>query len=105
MALNERPVPEAAQRDPDAVEMIRVWIAEKGLHCSMKVGMYQEGTPNSEEKAWGRILADVARHVGNALQGGYGRDSRVSVDLIVQAMNDELAQDPKNIRGSFIQRH
>ena len=40
--LNQRPVPEAALRDNDAVEMLRVWIAEGRLHCSIKVGMYHE---------------------------------------------------------------
>jgi len=35
MKLGQRPVPEAALRDKDAVEMLRVWIAEGGLHCSL----------------------------------------------------------------------
>lgn len=43
MMKNERPIPEGALRDKDAVEMLRVWIAEQKLHCSMKVGMYEEG--------------------------------------------------------------
>jgi hypothetical protein len=47
--------------------MLRVWIAEKKLHCSMKVGMYRETMNIPEEKAWGKILADVARHFANAL--------------------------------------
>ena len=50
--LNERPIPEAALRDKSAMEMLRVWIAEKKLHCSMKIGMYREGMNMSEEKAW-----------------------------------------------------
>ena len=33
---------EWALRDNDAVEMLRVWIAEGRLHCSIKVGMYHE---------------------------------------------------------------
>ena len=44
MALNERVIPEAALRDENSVEMLRVWIAEKKLHCSMKIGMYRETT-------------------------------------------------------------
>ena len=47
--LNQRPIPEAALRDDDAVEMLRVWIAEQGLHCSMKVGMYRETMNVAEE--------------------------------------------------------
>jgi hypothetical protein len=33
--MNERPIPEAAMRDEDALEMLRVWIAEKKRHCSI----------------------------------------------------------------------
>jgi hypothetical protein len=47
--------------------MLRVWIAERKLHCSMKVGMYRETMKIPEEKAWGVILADVARHVACGL--------------------------------------
>ena len=68
--LNQRAIPEAALRDSNAVEMLRVWIAEQGLHCSLKVGMYRESTTVPEEKAWAKILADVARHVANALHAG-----------------------------------
>src|SRR5262245_33211441 len=73
--LNQRPIPEAALRDKDAVEMLRVWIAEGGLRCSIKVGMYRETMDVAEEKAWGTILADVARHVANALESGYASNA------------------------------
>ena len=42
MVKKQLPIPEAALRDGNSVEMLRVWIAEKKLHCSIKVGMYQE---------------------------------------------------------------
>jgi Domain of unknown function (DUF5076) len=72
--MNERPIPEAATRDKNSVEMLRAWIAEGGLHCSMKVGMYLESTSVSEEKAWGILLADVTRHLASALEQGHSRD-------------------------------
>jgi hypothetical protein len=72
--MNERPIPEAALRDENAVEMVRVWIAEKKLHCSIKIGMYREGMNIPEEKAWGTILADITRHIANAMEQAYGED-------------------------------
>lgn len=54
--MNERPIPAAAKRDPDSVEMLRVWVAEKQLHSSLKIGMYRDGMGIDEEAAWGTIL-------------------------------------------------
>jgi len=37
---NERVIPDAALRDPNSMEMLRVWIAEKSLWCSLRVGIW-----------------------------------------------------------------
>ena len=50
---NERPIPQAALRDATAVEILRVWIAEKKLHCSLKVGMYRETTNVPDRESLG----------------------------------------------------
>lgn len=103
--MNEMPIPHAAFDDENAVEMLRVWIAGRGLHCSMKVGMYTEEFKVPEEQAWGRILADVARHLANALESGYGADATVSLGKIRQSFNNELEQRPPVSRGGFADRH
>lgn len=99
--LNCRPIPEAALRDEDAVEMLRVWIAEDGLHCSMKIGMYRETMNVPEEKAWGTILADVARHVSNALESGYSGDAAESLKGIQAIFNKELDHPTSTVKGDF----
>lgn len=103
--LNQRPIPEAALRDEDAVEMLRVWIAEKGLHCSMKVGMYRETTNVSEEKAWGTILADVARHVSRALELKYSSDAAESLQKIRDSFLKELGAPTSEAKGDFVRKH
>ena len=105
MTLNQRPIPDAALRDKDAVEMLRVWIAEEGLHCSLKVGMYRETTKIPEETAWGTILADVARHVANALQSKYSVDAADAVRKIRESFLEELANPTSEATGSFVKRH
>jgi len=105
MKLNERPVPEPALRDPDSVEMLRVWIAEKGLHCALKIGMYRESMSVQEEKAWGKILADVALHVANALKEGYNVDAGVALEAIRESFLAELMNDKVRTRGGIVQRH
>jgi hypothetical protein len=103
--MNERPIPEAALEDENSVEMLRVWIAAKKLHCSMKVGMYKETSKISEEKAWGVILADVARHLSKALESGYGVDARIALSTIRERFNDELNEPTSGVDGGFLKRH
>lgn len=103
--LNQRPIPEAALRDEDAVEMLRVWIAERSLHCSMKVGMYRETMNVPEEKAWGTILADVARHVANALESGYSTDATESLQKIRDSFIKELGMPTSEAKGDFVRKH
>ncbi|MGC7412563.1 DUF5076 domain-containing protein [Pandoraea pneumonica] len=71
--MNECPIPEAALLDDSAVEMLRVWITEDDLHCSMKVGEYAEVMNITEESVWGTILADVARTLSEALEAECAR--------------------------------
>ena len=105
MNLNERPIPEPALRDPDAIEMLRVWIAEQGLHCSIKVGMYEEIGKGPEEHAWGKILADIVRHLANGLERGYARDRDGAMRSIVDAFLEELERESGAVKGGFVSRH
>ena len=34
--------PDAVASDPNAVEMASIWIANGGLHCSLKTGIYED---------------------------------------------------------------
>ena len=103
--LNQRQIPEAALRDEDAVEMLRVWIAERGLHCSLKVGMYRETMNVQEEKAWGTILADVARHIAKALESGYSTKAEESLQKIRDSFLRELDAPTSGAKGGFVQKH
>jgi hypothetical protein len=103
--LNQRPIPEAALRDEDAVEMLRVWIAERGLHCSMKVGMYRETMNVPEESAWGTILADAAKHLANALEARYSTNAADSLQKIRDRFLKELGTPTSGAEGSFVRKH
>jgi aminopeptidase C len=102
--MNERPIPESALRDKDSVEMLRVWIAEEGLHCSLKVGMYHESTNTPEEKAWGVILADAVRHIAKALETSYSGNYDESIKKIKESLLQELVSPTSDIKGDFIER-
>lgn len=103
--LNQRPIPAAALRDPDSVEMLRVWIAEQKLHCSMKVGMYRDSMNIPEEIAWGTILADVARHVASAMSSMYGERGDECLVKIRDSFINEIGDPTSSTSGSFVERH
>lgn len=103
--MNERPIPEAALLDENSVEMMRVWIANNKLHTSLKVGMYREAAKVSEEKAWGRILADAARHIADALEVGYSSSREESLEMIRKAFNSQIDEPSTSVKGGFVQRH
>ena len=106
--MNEMPIPPAAYKDPDSVEMLRVWITGESLWCSVKVGMYKEVADVremadiTEETAWGTILADATRHLANALASEYGTDAAQSIGLIRNAFLAELDDPTSEARGGFV---
>jgi len=100
--MNERPIPPAALQDPNAVEMLRVWVAGGQLHCSLKVGMYRDGMGIEEEAAWGTILADAARHIARALQRDGNLSETENLAKLVSHFNDEVGAPSSELRGGFV---
>jgi hypothetical protein len=99
--MKAQPVPPAALRDPEAVEMARVWIAEKGLHCGLNIGLYANNGID-ETRAWGILLADMARHVSNALaERGSAPGADIALSSIWQTMAVELDKPTSATTGSF----
>lgn len=97
-------VPPAAQRDTDAVQMLTAWIAERGLHCTMNIGMWQaQGI--DEPAAWGRLLADVARHVANGVRSETGAETVATVQAITEAFLEELGEPTSKAQGGFHPGH
>jgi hypothetical protein len=97
-------IPPAAQRDDDAVQMLSAWIAEKGLHCSLNVGMWKaQGL--SEPDSWGILLADVIRHLASAIEEKDGTNADTSVEQIVQALTKELDEPTSKRKGGFHPGH
>jgi hypothetical protein len=95
------PIPGAAIGDPKSFEMLRAWIASNGLHCSLNIGVW-ESRPNIEEpKAWGILLADVARHVADALTR-QGKPKAETLAAIRGSFLVELDHATSDVTGGFV---
>lgn len=98
----ELPVPPAAQADARAVEMLRAWIAGGGLHCVLNVGHW-DGRPGiDEDVAWGKMLADVVRHLANARRHERGIEPGATVLRVFKALEAELGEPTTRHRGRFL---
>ena len=97
----EQTIPEAALRDPNAVEMLRVWIAERSLWCSLRVGMHKSRGLD-EPWAWGVTLADAARHIASALASSEGADPSELLQKIRDSFSVELDKPTSGTVGRFV---
>jgi hypothetical protein len=93
-------IPPAAQRDEDSIQMLSAWIAEQGLHCTMNVGMW-DSIGHDEPKAWGILLADVVRHVSNAICERQGKPSEQTLLEIFDSICNELDDSTSPTKGGF----
>ena len=97
-------IPPAAQRDENAVQMLSAWIAEKGLHCTLNLGMW-EANGKPEAAAWGILLADVIRHIANAIEEEHGVEAAVTMEKIVKSLHAELDEPTSKVKGGFHPGH
>lgn len=95
--MNALGIPPAALRDAEALELARVWIAERGLHCSLRGRLYADAGVSGETTAWGVILADMAGHVADAPRAwAPGADL---LDALAERFNAEVASPTSERRG------
>jgi Domain of unknown function (DUF5076) len=87
------PIPDAALRDPRALHMASLWIAEGALHCNVKVGVYDGRADVTEAKAWGVILASMTRLIADAMiaDGRHAGPRETAINEIWAAYHEELS--------------
>jgi hypothetical protein len=100
--LDERAIPEGALRDKDAIEMLRIWSAERQFYCSIKVGMYHETMNIPEGRAWGVILADVTRHIAEEMEAACSADRAQTIQEIRDSYLEELDSPTSDATGEFV---
>jgi hypothetical protein len=62
MNAKQLPIPNAAESDSKAIELVRVWVAHGGQHVSLATNVW------SDPAAWGIMLVDLAKHIASAYQ-------------------------------------
>ncbi|MCF3933419.1 DUF5076 domain-containing protein [Acuticoccus sp. M5D2P5] len=80
---NRLEIPDSVAADPNAFELLSVWIANKQQYAVLQTGVWQDPA------AWGIMLADLARHVADAYHHEEGRDVSVTLARIKEGIDAE----------------
>src|SRR5580765_8055969 len=92
---NELLAPPIAESDPNAIEVIRVWVAKSGQHVSINPLVWKDPV------AWGIVLADLAGHVANAYEQASGLDREQTLRKITDLLLAELTYPTDKARGQM----
>jgi Domain of unknown function (DUF5076) len=95
--LNELTVPPQARSDKNAQEMVRAWVVNGGLQCSLNV----DSKGDQEPIFWGILLTDIVRHVANAMRDARGWNAQETITEIRRVFNAELDDPTAEASGYF----
>ena len=79
-----------------AMEVMRAWVIDGALHVSLMPTAFEK------KEAWGILLADVTRHIANALAEAKGLDNAETVAVIANLYNRELNRPTDEPTGEFV---
>jgi len=85
-----------AKTDPKSFELLRVWVANRGQHVSLRADVWKDPA------AWGLMLADLARHIANSYQQDAGLDRLKTLRVIKAALEAELKSPTDDPSGHVL---
>ena len=100
--MDELPIPQAAVDDDNAVEMIRLWVADKSQWVTLNPHLFRD-REFDEEEGWGLFLADTIQHISNAISQHSGDDPRKVSKLIRKHLLKELKSPRTTISGGHLE--
>ncbi|HKW18901.1 MAG TPA: DUF5076 domain-containing protein [Terriglobales bacterium] len=77
-------IPEAAEKDSQAIEILRVWRTREQQYVSLRAGVWDDPA------AWGILLVDIARHVTNSYEQTKGLDPIETLERIKTVWGAEM---------------
>ena len=89
-------IPDAAKKDPKSFELLRVWVANKGQHVSLRAGVWKDPA------AWGLMLADLARHVATPINRTRGLIGSKPCNGLRPLWTPNWRHQPMNLRAKSL---
>jgi hypothetical protein len=91
---HELVIPPLAEGATQSREILRVWLVDQSLECSVRVTEFDNATPG------GLVLADVAKQIANALYEEHGFSVEGSLDSIRYMFNAEMDNPTDETSGN-----
>ena len=95
-ASNQLPIPPDAVSDTESSEIVRAWIVNGGLQCSLRIGIWKD------IRSWGILLADIAKYVADARAKEGGFDRNETIGLIRKMFNIEIDNPTCESEGGYV---
>lgn len=90
----ELELPEGIMDADQAVEVLRAWVADGALHV-----IFDPETFRHDVSEWGRMLADVAQHVANAVEMDGQMTQREALSRIHDAFDLNMQSGEVSVAG------
>jgi hypothetical protein len=98
VTVKELPAPPDIIDQPDATELLRVWVVDQTLYCSIDSGAFPEPA------TWGVVLADLIRDLAQALQDRAGKDPQEVIQQIRAQFEAEIHASSAEARDEPVER-
>ena len=92
------PHPPDAESDKESLEMIRGWIVDGELQISLAAWIWKD-----QPKEWGRLLADAAYHLADAISEETGKNRDEIFRTISESVIYHLQHPPSNLEGEHVE--
>jgi len=96
---NECAIPPEALSDPNSGEVLRAWIANEGLHVSLRIPDEWEDPGH-----WGIVVCDLMRHLADACQKSQAVDPKLTIQRIQEMIAAEFASPTDTPTGGFVEQ-
>ncbi len=94
--FDELDVPDGVREAEDAVEVLRGWIGDGALHV-----IFDPETFRHDVSEWGRMLADIALHIANAVELDGQMDRNEALSEIREAFEHGLGTNAVSMTGKI----
>jgi hypothetical protein len=92
------PHPPDAEKDKDSLEMVRGWVVDGQLQISLAAWVWQD-----QPEEWGRLLADSACHLADAISKETGKNRDQIFYAISESLIQHLKSPPDDLEGEHVE--
>lgn len=104
MPIRSLATPLEIDGDPNATEVVRIWLAHDDVHLTLLLGMWADAEDSDvdECEAWGNLLADVALHVAHGMARSHAWERKDTLNKIRRAFFENLDYQERKLRGKSV---